>query len=254
MNIENHQILLPFIYSSLLFFACWIVAIHYHRYAKLIALFYAFLLIYTVYAVAMEYHYHRTSLPMLAKVSAVHSISSVERRMIDTCHYLRGGRVDCSTLYDYDLTWRVNDKTWVYHVEDKRVEPNGAMCVNVVKDKPAIGKPCENIFFNASHLPVLIAIWAISAIIFLVVLGYQLKMRRMSSHSASGLYRIYTISRQLLLETNNWQEAMQFVSGKYLLRSTKKSVEEIYIGGKKQKIGCVSYYVRPRKRRKEVGL
>lgn len=227
MNIDNHQILLPFIYSTLLFFACWIVAIYYHRYAKLIALFYAFLLMYTVYAVAMEYHYHRTSLPMLATVSAVHSISNVERRMTDTCHYLRGGRVDCSTLYDYDLTWRVNDETWVYHAEDKRVEPNGAMCVNVVKDKPAIGKPCENIFFNVSHLPVLIAIWAISAIIFLVVLGYQLKLRRMSSYPTAGLCRIYTLSRQLLLETKNWQEVMQFVSGKYLLRSAKKRLKKL---------------------------
>lgn len=251
---DNHQILFPLIYASLLIFTCWIVGIHYQRYKKLIALFYAFLLMYTGYAVVMEYHYHRDSLTTLADVSAVHYTSSAERRMADTCNHLRGGRVDCSALYDYDLTWRVKDKAWVYHAEDKSVEPSAAMCVNIVKDKPAVGKPCENIFFNVSHLPVLIAVWAISAFIFFVVLGYQLKLRRMSSHSTVGLYRIYTMSRQLLLETKNWQEAMQFVSSKYLLRSTKKTVEEINIGGKKQKVGCVSYYVRSRKGRRKTGL
>lgn len=254
MNFDNHQILLPFIYASLLFLACWAVVIHYHHYTKLIALFYAFLLMYTGYAVVMEYHYHRYSFITLAEVSAVHSISSVERRMTDTCHYLRDGRIDCSTLYDYDLTWRVNDETWVYHAEGKRVEPNAAMCVNVVKDKPTIGKPCENIFYNVSHLPVLITIWAISAFIFLVVIGYQLKLRRMSPHPTPGLYRIYTISDQLLLETKSWQEAMPFISGKYLLRSTRKTVEEIIIDGKKKKVGCVSYYVRSRKGSRKIGV
>ncbi|MBE6432088.1 MAG: hypothetical protein E7026_06795, partial [Escherichia coli] len=69
-------------------------------------------------------------------------------------------------------------------VEDKRIKPGITMCVKVVKDRPAIGKPCENVFFNISPLPILIAIWAISAFIFAVLLLHQLKKCREWKHAS----------------------------------------------------------------------
>lgn len=181
----DNQTLMPIIYALVLLFACWALITHYQRYRKPIAFFYTLLLLYTGYAAFMEYYYHRNSITTTASVSAVRYTSSFERRTTNTCSHLRGGRTDCSALYDYDLSGWGAYKAWTYHVEGARTEPASTMCVNIVKKKPAVGKPCENVFFNVSPLPVLIAIWAISAFAFLTLALHWFKLRRMSKHSLS---------------------------------------------------------------------
>ncbi|WP_312946546.1 hypothetical protein [Superficieibacter sp.] len=248
----NSGILTSIFYALLLISGVWAVLNYFNVLKKPLAVFYVLLMIFTGYAVVMEYHYHRQSITTTADVSAIRYTSSAERRMTDTCNHFRG-RTNCAALYDYDLTWRVGDKTWTYHVKDKRVPPGSVMCMNVVKDKPAVAKPCENIFFNVSPLPVVIAIWAISAFIFLTLLLYRFKQRRMAVPSAVNLYRVYNTSRQLLLETEKREEALQFISRGYRIRKHVKTTEHITSGRGNNPINCMHYYVRPRKARRKMG-
>ena len=244
-----NQLLISFTFSAILILGICIIEAHFQRIRKPLAIFYLLLAIYTGYAAIMEYQYYRNSFTTMAKVSTIRYTGNLERKATHSCGFLRGGRIDCTELYAYDLTWQIDGKSRNFHAEDKHIKPGFTMCVKVVKDRPAIGKPCENVFFNASHLPILIAIWAISGFIFATLLLYRLKKRRKLKHSTIGLYRIFTESQQLLLETRNWQDAMAFFSGRYRLRSKVKTVEEINIDGKREKVVCLNCFVRPRKKR-----
>ncbi|HCO7844237.1 TPA: hypothetical protein OB695_004455 [Escherichia coli] len=186
MNLSSvfNQFLISFALAGTLILSIYLMEAHHPRFRKPIALFYFFLAIYTSYAAVLEYEYHRNSLTTLAKVSSVRYTSNFERSASHSCNLLRGGRIDCTGLYAYELTWQIDGKTWNLHVEDKRIKPGFTMCVKVVKDRPAIGKPCENVFFNISPLPILIAIWAISAFIFAVLLLHKLKKCREWKHAS----------------------------------------------------------------------
>ncbi|EFF0770194.1 hypothetical protein HVY96_09390 [Escherichia fergusonii] len=188
MNLSSvfNQLLISFTLAGTLILSSYLLEAHYPRFRKLISALYLFLTIYTSYAAILEYEYHRNSLTTLAKVSSVRYTSNFERSASHSCNLLRGGRIDCTGLYAYDLTWQIDGKTWNLHVEDKRIKPGFTMCVKVVKDRPAIGKSCENAFFNVSPLPILIAIWAISAFIFAVLLLHRLKKCRKWKHASKG--------------------------------------------------------------------
>ncbi|WP_194206603.1 hypothetical protein [Superficieibacter sp. 1612_C1] len=209
---------------------------------------------YSGYTVFTEYQYHRHSTTVDGIVSNVRYISSAERRMTDTCTHFRG-REDCSALYDYDITWRSQNKDYVYHAEDEREKPSAVECVNVVPEKPQIGKPCKNIFFNVSRLPGVITVWAILGFIFLIVLLHKFKQRRFPGPEKPQLYRIYNKSLHLLFETSDAEDAMRFIrKGHYRLRASNTTLEAVVSGGKKVMIKCANYHVRSRKGRRKLGL
>lgn len=212
------------------------------------------LLMFTGYTVFTEYQYHRHSTTVDGIVSNVRYVSSAERRMTDTCTHFRG-KEDCSALYDYDVTWRSQNKNYVYHAEGERQAPATVICVNVVPENPQIGKPCKNIFFNVSRLPGVIAVWAILGFIFLIVLLYKFKQRRFPGPEKPQLYRIYNKSLHLLFETSDAEDAMRFIrKGHYRLHASNSAIDVAESDGKKVKIKCVNYHVRSRKGRRKLGL
>ncbi|POP44907.1 hypothetical protein CHU32_13555 [Superficieibacter electus] len=212
------------------------------------------LLLFTGYTVFTEYQYYRDAQITTGVVSNVDYTSSLERRITDTCNHFRG-REDCSALYDYDVTWRAQNKDYIYHAEDEREEPAAQVCVNIVSQHPDIGKPCKNIFFNASRLPALITLWGILIFIGLTMLLYRFKQRRTSFSCGAGeLYRIYNNSHHLLFETRSQQEAMEFIErGHYRLHSNHKTSVPIGSGHNKALVDCINYTVRSRKGRRKIG-
>lgn len=212
------------------------------------------LLMFTGYTVFTEYQYHRNSTTVDGIVSNVRYVSSAERRMTDTCTHFRG-REDCSALYDYDITWHSQNKGYVYRAEDEREKPSLVECVNVVPEKPQIGKPCKNIFFNVSRLPGVITVWAILGFIFLIVLLHKFKQRRFPGPEKPQLYRIYNKSLHLLFETSHAEDAMRFIrKGHYRLRASNSTIEAVESDGKKVMIKCANYHVRSRKGHRKLGL
>lgn len=216
--------------------------------------FFILLLMFTGYTVFTEYQYHRHSTTVDGVVSNVRYISSAERRITDTCTHFRG-REDCAALYNYDITWHSQNRSYVYHAEDEREAPATVVCVNVVQQDPQIGKPCKNVFFNVSRLPGVITVWAVLGFIFLTVLLHKFKQRRFHIPADPQLYRIYNTSHHLLFETHLAEEAMQFIQkGRYRLRASNSTIEAVGTGSEKGMLKCANYYVRSRKGRRKAGL
>ncbi|WES66574.1 hypothetical protein [Superficieibacter sp. HKU1] len=211
-------------------------------------------LMFTGYSVFTEYQHHHHARIATGIVSNVVYTSSAERRMTDTCTHFRG-REDCSARYDYDITWYSQNKDYVYHADDEREKPSAVECVHVVPENPQIGKPCKNIFFNDSHLPAVITVWAVLGFIFLTMLMLKFKQRRFSVPEEPQLYRVYNKSFHLLFETRLAEDAMQFIrKGHYRLRASNTTLEAVVSGGKKAMIKCANYHVRSRKGRRKLDL
>lgn len=219
---------------------------------KLITPFLALLLLYSGYAGLTEYRYYRDSLPLPGRVSNVDVVTSEQRRMTDTCTHFRG-REDCATLYHYDITWRVLNKDGIYSVTGQHKKPSTVECIDVFMPNPTVAKPCNQLFFNASHLPATIAIWAIVAFILLTLMLYRYKQRRFNPPCKPQRHRIYNHRHQLLLETNDRDEAFRFINSGYRLHSASKSVIEIAVGQERGEMECVNYSVRSRKGRRKMG-
>lgn len=214
----------------------------------------ALLLMFSGYIVFSEYQYYRHSTITTGTVSNLRYTSSLERRLTDTCNHFRG-REDCSALYDYDVTWRAQNKEYVYHAEKEREQPAAHVCVDIVPQQPGVGKPCHHIFFNVSRLPGLITLWGILGFIGLTMLLYRFKQRRTPlPYAAAELYRIYNNAHHLLFETRSQQEAIAFIErGRYRLHRNHKTSVPIGSGGKKAYVDCMNYTVRSRKGRRKIG-
>lgn len=103
-------------------------------------------------------------------------------------------------------------------------------------------------FFNASLAPYLIANWAIVAFISLTLFTQHKLHPDVPSLSVQVTYRIINKRHQLLLETHDQEEALQFINGGYRICITKRWQTVIRVGRKKVVNDCTTYFVRGRKK------
>ena len=207
-------------------------------------LFVLFLLL-NAYVVITESAWYRDSVIASGTVSRLHITSSAERRMLDRCDHFRG-RTDCSTLYDYDVTWRAKGRDWTWHVDKARIAPDTQICMNVVAGEPALAKPCGDWFFIQSRIPALIMMWAIVAFIALTVLIHRFAVSRRAKRR-KFIYRVCTPRRELLLETENAEEAERFIGSRYRVCATFRTQETRRQGRRKIRGECIRWHVRPKK-------
>ncbi|MGK9173042.1 hypothetical protein KXR87_07400 [Yokenella regensburgei] len=206
------------------------------------ALFILFLVL-NGYVFWSEYPWYRTSTVSMARVSGLQVTSSAERQWYDTCTYFRG-RKDCSAQYAYDVSWRAGAKTWHWHVDKARLPPDALLCMHVVQNRPAIAKPCDDLFFIPSRIPALIMAWAILAFVSFTWLIHRFARRRRAQRL---IFRVCTPKRQLLLETEDGDEAQRFIGDRYRVCATFRTCERVRSGRKMCRVDCITYHVRQKK-------
>ena len=204
-------------------------------------------LILNGYVFITEYAWYRDAAISTADVSHLQVTPSAERRMRDTCDHFRG-REDCSTLYAWDVTWQAGGKSWRWHVDKARKAPGAQICMNVVQGRPEVAKPCANWFFIDSRIPALLMGWGILAFITLTWLIQRFVVAR-QTRARKLIYRICTTRRQLLLETDDIDEAKQFIGDQYRVCATFRTQEILRHGRKKTPVECVTWHVRRKKGR-----
>ncbi len=204
-----------------------------------------FFLLLNGYVFIIEYSWYRGSTLSSGDVSHLQVTPSAERRLLDSCDHFRG-REDCSTLYEYDVTWRAGGNTWTWHVEKARTPPGAQICMNVVASRPDVAKPCDNWFFIKSRIPPLLAVWGVLAFIALTWLIHRVAVSRRSGEG-KRLYRVCTTRRELLLETDDLSEAQRFIGNQYRVCATFRSQEILRQGHKKTRVECISWHVRRKK-------
>lgn len=199
------------------------------------------LFIFSGYVLLTDYGYYRHSIRDSGIVSAVRYTSSIDSYMQGDC----GGRRICSDVYAYDITWWKDDKSYVYHAAKELESPPKVICMRVVQNNPAIAKPCDAFFFNASLTPFLIAIWASVAFMSLTLFIHH-KLHP-DSLPVRASWRIINRLHQVLLETYDQEEALQFIKKGYRICATTRSRQIILVGRKKVINDCTHYFVRVRK-------
>lgn len=204
---------------------------------------FVFWLLLSGYVLVTEYQHYRDSTVTTGVVSAIRYTSSAERRTSDTCTSFRG-RTDCSALYEYDITWWVGTKPYIYHVEKEHTQPSKTICINIVQGQPGIGKPCDYFFFNTSWLSGLITMWASVAFISFTLFVYRKRHPDFSKLPAQALYRVYNKKRTLVLETPDEQEALKFINSGYRISATDRHREITGSGCKRGVIDCTTFFVR----------
>lgn len=195
-------------------------------------------IIFSGYVLYTEYGYYHNSVRDSGLVSAVHYVSTTERKMSGDCHLARD---TCAGLYSYDTTWRQGEQSYVFHTDRELNPPARAMCVQFVQNDPSVAKLCHHLFFNASFVPYLIAIWSIAAFMSLTRFVHHKLHPRLP---VLKTWRIIDRRHHLLLETQEREEALRFIGKGYRICHTTRGQEVIRVGRKKVDNHYTVYFVR----------
>lgn len=196
------------------------------------------LFIFSAYVLLTDYDDYRNSIRVTGTVSAIRYVSTIARKMDGDC---LSRRDTCAGLYSYDITYWQGEKSYIFHATRELKSPSNAMCVQYVQNDPRIAKLCHHLFFNTSLKPYLIALWSIVAFMSLTLLLYY---KRYPNLPVLMTWRIINRRHQLLLETEDREEALRFINRGYRICTTEQWQKVIRVGGKKVINECTVYFVR----------
>lgn len=135
-------------------------------------------------------------------------------------------------------------KSYVNRITRELNPPSKMICMQVVQGNPVISKPCDNLFFNYSLISLLITAWGIAAFVSLTALLYYIRYHFKHPKPTQIIYKMKNRHRQLLMQTEDKEEALRFISRGYQIESTACEQNITWVGIKTVVSNSIVYLVR----------